>query len=65
MTLNAGSADGIRADETVLNGAGLVGTVVRQPTTATVQLATDAGATVGVRMTGSGQIGALTGTAGR
>jgi len=49
----------------VLNGDGLVGTVASvTPTTATVQLATDAGATVGVRMTGSGQIGALTGTAG-
>jgi rod shape-determining protein MreC len=64
VTLNVGSADGITADETVLNGDGLVGTVAAvTPTTATVQLATDAGATVGVRMTGSGQIGALTGTA--
>jgi len=49
----------------VLNGDGLVGTVASvTPTTATVQLAADAGATVGVRMTGSGQIGALSGTAG-
>ena len=65
VTLNVGSADGITANETVLNGDGLVGTVAAvTPTTATVQLATDAGATVGVRMTGSGQIGALTGTAG-
>jgi rod shape-determining protein MreC len=65
VTLNVGSADGITANETVLNGDGLVGTVVSvTPTTATVQLATDAAATVGVRMTGSGQIGALTGTAG-
>jgi rod shape-determining protein MreC len=64
VTLNVGSADGITANETVLNGDGLVGTVAAvTPTTATVQLATDAGATVGVRMTGSGQIGALTGTA--
>jgi len=65
VTLNVGSADGITADETVLNGDGLVGTVAAvTPTTATVQLATDAAATVGVRMAGSGQIGALTGTAG-
>jgi rod shape-determining protein MreC len=65
VTLNVGSADGITANETVLNGDGLVGTVAAvTPTTATVQLATDAGATVGVRMTGSGQLGALTGTAG-
>jgi rod shape-determining protein MreC len=65
VTLNVGSADGITVNETVLNGDGLVGTVAgTTPTTATVQLATDAGATVGVRMTGSGQVGALTGTAG-
>jgi rod shape-determining protein MreC len=64
VTLNVGSADGITPNETVLNGDGLIGTVAAvTPTTATVQLATDAGATVGVRMTGSGQIGALTGTA--
>jgi len=63
VTLNVGSADGITPNETVLNGDGLVGTVAAvTPTTATVQLATDAGATVGVRMAGSGQIGALTGT---
>jgi rod shape-determining protein MreC len=65
VTINAGSADGIAANETVLNGDGLVGTVVSvTPATATVQLATDAGATVGVRINGTGQIGALTGTAG-
>jgi rod shape-determining protein MreC len=64
VTINAGSADGIAADETVLNGDGLVGTVVSVTgTTATVQLASDAGATVGVRMNGTNQIGALTGTA--
>ena len=70
VTINVGSADGITANETVLNGSGLVGTTVSTtPTTATVQLATDAGATVGVRVasTGktaaSGQLGALTGSA--
>jgi rod shape-determining protein MreC len=64
VTINAGSADGITTDETVLNGEGLVGTIVSTTsTTATVQLTTDAGTTVGVRMAGSGQIGALTGTA--
>jgi rod shape-determining protein MreC len=64
VTINAGSADGIATDETVLNGDGLVGTVVSvTPATATVQLASDAGATVGVRMNGTGQIGALTGSA--
>jgi rod shape-determining protein MreC len=64
VTINVGSSDGITASETVLNGAGLVGTVVAvTATTATVQLATDAGATVGIRMAGTGQIGALSGTA--
>ena len=37
--------------------------VSTSPTTATVQLATDASATVGIRMAGNGQIGALSGTA--
>jgi len=64
VTLDAGSANGISRNETVLNGDGLVGTVVATtPSTATVQLATDAGTTVGVKLAGSGQIGALTGTA--
>ena len=64
VTISAGSSDGITANETVLNGDGLVGTVVStSPTTATVQLATDADATVGIRMANDGQIGALSGTA--
>ena len=64
VTINAGSADGITANETVINGDGLVGTVVAAgQTTATVQLATDASATVGIRMANDGQIGALSGTA--
>jgi rod shape-determining protein MreC len=64
VTINAGRASGIAANETVLNGDGLVGTVVSvTSSTATVQLATDANSTVGVRMAGTGQIGALSGTA--
>ena len=64
LTISAGSSDGITANATVLNGNGLVGTVVAtSPTTATVQLATDANATVGIRMANDGQIGALSGTA--
>ena len=64
VTIGAGSSDGIAANETVLNGDGLVGTVTGvTASTATVQLATDAGATVGIAAAGSGQIGALTGTA--
>jgi rod shape-determining protein MreC len=65
VTINIGSRDGITANETVLNGDGLVGTVVAAtPGTATVQLLTDAATTVGVRMAGSGQIGSLTGSTG-
>ena len=64
VTINVGSAAGVAANETVLNGDGLVGTVTSVTSgTATVQLASDAGATVGVRMAGNGQIGALSGTA--
>jgi rod shape-determining protein MreC len=64
VTLNVGSGDGITANETVLNGDGLVGTVTSVTSgTATVQLLSDADAVVGIRMTGSGQIGALSGTA--
>jgi rod shape-determining protein MreC len=64
VTINVGTRDGITPNETVLNGAGLVGTVVAAtPGTATVQLLTDAGTTVGIRMAGSGQIGSLKGSA--
>jgi rod shape-determining protein MreC len=63
VTINAGSRQGIAPDETVLNGDGLVGVVTEVTSgTATVQLATDAAATVGVRMAGTGQIGALSGS---
>jgi rod shape-determining protein MreC len=63
VTINVGSKDGITANETVLNGNGLVGTVTSVTrTTATVQLLTDAGTTVGIRMAGTNQIGALSGS---
>jgi rod shape-determining protein MreC len=62
VTIDAGRRDGIRPDETVLNGDGLVGRVVSvSSTTATVLLATDGSATVGVRMAGSGEVGSVTG----
>jgi rod shape-determining protein MreC len=64
VTINVGSEDGITTNETVLNGDGLVGTVVSVTgTTATVQLLTDAGLTVGIRMAGTDEIGALSGSA--
>jgi rod shape-determining protein MreC len=66
VTLDVGTKNGIRPDETVLNGAGLVGTVTQASSdTCTVLLVTDATSVVGVRVTGgpaSGQIGEVTGT---
>jgi rod shape-determining protein MreC len=65
VTLDAGSSDGVRPDETVLNGAGLVGKVTSVgPWSSTVLLATDATAVAGVRLAGSGQMGWVAG-AGR
>jgi rod shape-determining protein MreC len=62
VTLDAGSANGVRTDETVLNGQGLVGVVTAvTATTCTVRLATDSSAVVGVRLAPSGQLGWLTG----
>jgi len=63
VTLDAGSNDGIKPDETVLNGSGFVGTVTQvSADTSTVLLANDASSVVGVQMAGSGQIGAVAGT---
>jgi rod shape-determining protein MreC len=63
VTLDVGSNDGIKADETVLNGSGLVGTVTQVSSqTSTVLLATDASSVAGVRLAGSSEIGAVTGT---
>lgn len=64
VTINVGRHAGIAANETVLNGDGLVGTVIAvTSSTATVQLASDTASTVGVRLVSSGKIGALSGTA--
>jgi rod shape-determining protein MreC len=63
VTIDAGRVDGLKPDETVLNGEGLVGTVTAvSQRTASVLLTTDASATVGVRVAGTGLIGAATGT---
>jgi rod shape-determining protein MreC len=63
VTLDAGRSDGIKPDETVLSGAGFVGTVTQvSPDTSTVLLADDASSVIGVQMAGSGQIGEITGT---
>ena len=63
VTLNAGSSDGIKPDETVLNGSGFVGKVTQVSLdTCTVVLASDASSFVGVQIAGSGEIGEVTGT---
>jgi rod shape-determining protein MreC len=62
-TINRGSANGIRPNETVLNGNGLVGRVTTVGrNSATVLLANDPTFAVGARIAGSsGEIGTLTG----
>ena len=63
VTLDVGRSDGIKPDETVLNGSGFVGTVTQvSEDTSTVLLADDASSVIGVQLAGSGQIGAVTGT---
>jgi rod shape-determining protein MreC len=64
VTLDVGSDNGVRPQETVLGASGLVGTVTSvSPWTCTVLLATDPAAVAGVRLAGSGQLGWVTGTA--
>jgi rod shape-determining protein MreC len=63
VTLDAGRIDGIKPDETVLNGSGFVGTVTQvSEDTSTVLLADDASSVIGVQMAGGGEIGEVTGT---
>ncbi len=63
VTIDAGSSAGIRPGETVLNGAGFVGVVTSVSAhVATVLLATDGAAKVGVRVAPGGQIGLVTGS---
>ncbi len=62
VTVDAGRADGIRPQETVIDGQGLVGEVISvSAQTATVQLGTDSGTVVGVRLAPSGDVGWVTG----
>lgn len=58
ITIDAGHADGVEVDMTVLNGDGLVGRVVAVTgSTAIVQLVVDPAARVGVRLAASAQLG--------
>ncbi|MEV0284454.1 rod shape-determining protein MreC [Kribbella sp. NPDC050820] len=62
VTLDAGTADGVRVDMTVLNGDGLVGRVVRTTqATATVLLIGDRSSTVGGRLNASMALGFVSG----
>jgi rod shape-determining protein MreC len=62
VTLDAGRADGVRPQETVVNGHGLVGQVTSVTAhTATVLLATAATSQVGVKLAPSGQLGFVAG----
>ncbi len=62
VLLDAGSADGIKVNMSVISGNGMIGRV--QSTTAhtsTVVLLTDASSNIGARIAGSGEIGFLSG----
>jgi rod shape-determining protein MreC len=62
VTLDAGTAQGIRPQMTVIDGDGLVGQVTAvSGRTCTVMLATDHDSVVGVRVAPGGQIGWVTG----
>ncbi len=62
VTLDAGSQDGARVGQTVLNGQGLVGKITAvTASTSTVQLATAPSAVIGVAVAPSGQLGWVTG----
>jgi len=62
VTIDRGTADGVQADMTVLNSAGLVGRVLRADSgTATVLLIVDAGSVVGGRLGADFELGFLGG----
>ncbi len=58
IAIDAGKVDGIEADQTVINGQGLVGRVTAvSPTSASVLLAVDPLSSVGVRGARTGEVG--------
>ena len=62
VTLDVGTASGVRTDMTVVNGDGLVGRVVEAgPRTSTVLLATDGTSAVGARLAETRKIGVVNG----
>lgn len=63
VTIDAGSRDGVERDMSVISGAGLAGrTIDVGPTTSTVLLVVDATSSVGGRLSGTSQIGIVSGT---
>ena len=62
VTLDAGTASGVRVGQTVTDGYGLVGRVIRaDPSSSVVLLGADPGTGVGVRDLRNGEIGVATG----
>lgn len=62
VTIDVGTANGVRPQETVLNGDGLVGSVTSvTASTATVLLASSSAVAVGAQVSPSGQLGVVTG----
>lgn len=62
VTLDAGSRDGAKVGQTVLNGQGLVGRITAVTAiTSTVQLANASSSVIGVAVAPSGQLGWVTG----
>ncbi len=65
VTIDAGTADGVRAQQTVIDGNGLVGQVIAaSPGTSTVLLVSAPGSVAGVRLAPGGQLGWVTGQGG-
>jgi rod shape-determining protein MreC len=63
VTIDAGRADGVRPDMTVMSGSGLVGRVESVTrNTAVVVLLVDADSSIGARVAGTDEVGILSGT---
>lgn len=63
VTIDAGRNDGIEQDMSVINGAGLVGRILKTTAnTSTVVLIVDQGSAVGGRVAGTEEIGIMSGT---
>jgi rod shape-determining protein MreC len=63
VTIDVGTVDGVKIDQSVINGKGLVGRIVATTSsTSTVALLVDATSTVGARVEASMEVGFLNGT---